>query len=267
MTQSKPNAEDRTRSEWTGGSYPAVGRQFLTMAARLVDAAGVGPGARVLDVACGTGNVALTAHRRGATVTGVDITPSMLELARERAAVIDAAVDWREGDAADLPFEDDAFEVTLSCLGHMFAADQDAAATELARVTESGGRVAFTAWTPRSGIAAMMGALSEHLPPQPDPSPPPVRWGDPDVVRGRFGDRVEDLSFETGVVNYPALSPAHFWAGMTTDSGPIIAALGEVEDGAREVVDAAVVGALGEYFSDAENAVELEYLLVTATVL
>jgi SAM-dependent methyltransferase len=232
------------------------------MTARLVDAADVEPRDRVLDVACGTGNVALTADRRGARVTGVDITPAMLGEARRRAAVIDADVDWREGDGAALPFEDDAFDRTLSCLGHMFVPDANAAGTELVRVTRPGGCLAYTSWTPESGIAAMMKTILEYLPPQPDPSPPPFLWGDPDAVRDRFGNRVEELRFETEVVRYPALSPAHFWESMTTDSGAIILMLENVAPTLRETV----IEALDPYFSDADNAVELEYRLVTATV-
>ena len=266
MTRTTPKPTDRIQEEWTIGSYSTLARTFLAMAAELVDAAGVGPRDRVLDVACGTGNVALTAHRRGADVTGVDITPAMLDAARERAAVIDADVDWEAGDATALPFEDDAFDATLSCLGHMFAADADAAATELVRVTRPGGRIAYTSWTPQSAIAAVMKVLSEHLPPQPDSPPPPFLWGDPDTVRDRFGDRVEDLQFETGTVRYPALSPAHFWEGMTTDSGAILLAVEEVAESETPALWDAEAEALAPYFADDDNAVELEYQFVTGTV-
>ena len=189
----------------------------------------------------------------------------MLDMAGEQAAVIDADIEWREGDAAALQFEDDAFDVTLSCLGHMFAPDADAAATELVRVTRPGGRIAFTAWSPTSGIAAMMKTLAEHLPPQPDASPPPFLWGDSDTVRDRFGDRVEDLTFETGFVRYPALSPAHFWESMVTDSGPILLALEAIEEEDVARLREEEIESLDPYFSDADNAIELEYRLVTAT--
>ena len=266
MTKSTPNSKEQTQKEWSLGAYPILAHTFLPLAARVVDAAGVGPGDRVLDVACGTGNVALTAFRRGANVTGVDITPVMLDMAREQARVIDANIDWREGDAAALPFGDDAFDVTLSCLGHMFAPDAEATATELVRVTSTGGRVAFTSWTPESAIAAMMKVLSDFLPPEPDPSPPPVLWGDPDTVRDRFRERVEALRFETDVVRYPAVSPAHFWESMTTDSGPIIVALESVDERKAADLREQVIKALAPSFSDADNAVELEYRLVRATI-
>ncbi|WP_232685804.1 class I SAM-dependent methyltransferase [Halobacterium zhouii] len=266
MTQPTPKPTEQIQKEWTVGSYPTLARTFLPMASRLVDAAGVGPQDRVLDVACGTGNVALTAFRRGADVTGVDITPAMLDGARERAAVIDADVDWEAGDATALPFGDDAFDATLSCLGHMFADDADAAATELVRVTRPGGRIAFTSWTPESGIAAMMQTLSTYLPPRPDSPPPPFLWGDPDTVRSRFGDRVEDLRFETGTVRYPALSPGHFWESMTSDSGAIRLAVEEVAESETAALWEEQSETLAPYFSDDDNAVELEYRLVTGTV-
>jgi SAM-dependent methyltransferase len=257
---------ERTKQEWTLGAYPNLAAIFMPIAARLVDTAAIGPDDTVLDVACGTGNVALTASRRGADVTGIDITPAMLEHARERAAVIDADVDWQEADAAALPFEDDAFDATLSCLGHMFVPDTDAAGSELLRVTKPGGRIAYTSWTPDSGIAAMMRVLSEYVPPEPDPSPPPFLWGDPDTVRDRFGEHVEDIEFETATVMYPALSPADFWHAMTTDSGGVMLAVDAVPETKRDAMQEAMIVALEPYYVEAENAITLEYLLVTATV-
>lgn len=137
MPSASADIIEQTQQEWTLGSYPNLAAVFMPIAARLVDAAAVGPNDRVLDVACGTGNVALTASRRGADVTGVDITPAMLEEAREQAAVTGADIKWQEGDAAALPFRDDTFDVTLSCLGHMFVPDPDAAGSELVRVTRT----------------------------------------------------------------------------------------------------------------------------------
>lgn len=266
MPSASADIIEQTQQEWTLGSYPNLAAVFMPIAARLVDAAAVGPNDRVLDVACGTGNVALTASRRGADVTGVDITPAMLEEAREQAAVTGADIKWQEGDAAALPFRDDTFDVTLSCLGHMFVPDPDAAGSELVRVTRPGGRIAYTSWTLDSGVAAMMRALSEYVPPEPEPSLPPVLWGDPETVRERFGDRIEDISFETATVMYPALSPTHFWHTMTTDSGAIMLAVEAVPEAARDVMHEAIVAALEPYYSEADNAIELEYQLVTATV-
>ena len=266
MSPAPADLIERTRREWTLGAYPNLAAVFMPIAAKLVDAAGVGRDDTVLDVACGTGNVALTASLRGAHVTGIDITPAMIEEARKRATVLGVEVDWQEGDAAALPFEDDTFDVTLSCLGHMFVPDADAAGSELVRVTRPGGRVAFTSWTPESGIAAMMRVLGEYVPPEPEPSPPPVLWGNPETVRERFGDRIEDIDFETATVMYPALSPADFWNAMTTDSGGIMLATDAVPDADRDAMHEAVRTALEPYFSETDNAMSLEYLIATATV-
>lgn len=260
------SSKEQVKQVWTLGSYPDVGRNFLSMAAHLVGAAGVGSGDRVLDVACGTGNVAITAARRGARVAGLDITPAMLADARENAAVAGAEdIDWREGDATDLPFADDAFDATLSCVGHMFADPPEAAAEELLRVTRPGGRVAFTSWTPTSVVPAMAEVLRAYLPSDPD-GEPPFEWGDPDAVRERLGDGVNGTSFETGTVHQPEMSPAHFWEGARTLSGMFIVALEAVDDEDLPALRDEMVGAVEPYFDDGRNAVAMEYRLTTARV-
>lgn len=259
-------SEDRIRKIWTVGSYPEIGRDFLTMAADLVDAAGVGADDEVLDVACGTGNVAITAARRGARVTGLDITPEMLDSARENAALAGVeGVDWQHGDAADLPFAADAFDVTLSCVGHMFAQPPDEAAEELLRVTRPGGRIAFTSWTPTSVVPAMAKVLQAYLPPNPDAPDPPFLWGDDEVVRERLGDAV-DVAFTTGTVDQPAMSPEHLWEYVRTHSGLFIVALETVDEDDRPALDADMVEAITPYFDDDRNTVSLEYRLTTARV-
>lgn len=262
-----PDPTERARHVWSIGSYADIAPNFLSMAAHLVDAAGVAEDDGVLDVACGTGNVAITAARRGARVTGVDITPSLLEAARENAATAGFEdVDWREGDAADLPFPDDAFDVTLSCVGHVFAEPPDAVARELLRVTRPGGRIAFTSWTPESVVPAMGAAFQPYLPADPDPTPPPVAWGDPDVVTDRLGDGVDDLAFETGTVLQPTMSAAHFWEVALRDSGMFIVAVERVEETDRQTLRRDVIEAINRYFDDDENAVRMEYRLTTATI-
>lgn len=261
------SSKEHVRRVWTLGSYPEIGRNFLTMAAHLVDAAGVGPADRVLDVACGTGNVAITAARRGADATALDITPAMLEDARENAALAGVeGIEWREGDAAAMPFDDDAFGVTLSCVGHMFARPPDAAAAEQLRVTREGGRIAFTSWTPRSVVPAMAAVVRSYLPPDPDAPAPPDAWGDPDVVADRLGDGVTDLAFETGTVDQQTLSPAHFWEGACTLSGLFIVALESVDEEDLPSLRAEMIEVIEPFFDDGTNVVSMEYRLTTATV-
>lgn len=260
-------SKEHVKRVWTVGSYPDIGETFLSMAAHLVDAAGVDADDRVLDVACGTGNVAITAARRGATATGLDITPAMLEDARENATLAGVeAVDWEEGDATDLPFADDAFDVTLSCVGHMFANPPEAAATELLRVTRPGGRIAFTSWTPTSVVPAMAMKLQEYLPPDPDASPPPFLWGDPDIVRERLDGGVSDLAFETGTVDQLSLSPAHVWETVQSQSGLFIVALENVAEDDLPALSEDMIEVIDEYFDERQNAMTMEYRLTKATV-
>lgn len=258
---------ERARRVWSIGSYGTIATQFLPMAAHLVRVAGVGAGDRVLDVGCGTGNVAITAGRRGAEVTGLDVTPAMLEAARENATIVGLQnLDWQEGDAADLPVPDDAFDVTLSCVGHVFAEPPEAAARELLRVTRPGGRVAFTSWTPESVVPAVAAVVGEYHPPEPEPSPPPFAWGDPDVAAERLGDGVDDVASETGTVRYNVVSAEHYWTGATEESGLFIVALEAVDEADTPTLRRDAVETIGRYFDDGENAVSIEYRITTATV-
>lgn len=237
------------------------------MAAHLVETADVNASDAVLDVGCGTGNVSITAARRGASVTGLDIVPAMLDDARENAAIAGVGgIDWREGTATDLPFADGEFDVTLSCLGHMFAEPPDQAGRELLRVTRPGGRIVFTAWTPSGPVPAMGAVLNEYLPPDPDPSEPPFLWGDPDAVRERLGAGVEDLEFETGSVLTPVLSPGHYWEKARTESGLFIAALDAIDEADHPALRDEMIETVEQFFDDTQNAVSMNYCLTSATV-
>jgi SAM-dependent methyltransferase len=191
-------------------------------AASLVRHARVTPGARVLDVGCGTGVVAVTAARQGARVTGLDLTPELLERARENARIAEVEIDWHEGDAETLPFEDRAFDVVLSQFGHIFAPRPDVVTSEMLRVLKPGGTIAFSTWPPELGMGSMFAMISRYMPPPPIETPPPTLWGDPNVVRQRLGDAVKDLVFARGTMLVPALSPQHNRERSEQTAGPII---------------------------------------------
>lgn len=261
------SSKEHIQRVWTAGSYPDIGETFLSMAAHLVEAARVEADQRVLDVGCGTGNVAISAARRGASVTGLDITPAMLEDARENAALAGTeGIEWEEGDATNLPFDDDTFDLSLSCVGHIFAQPPDTAASELIRVTRPGGRIAFTSWTPPSAVPALAKVLQEYLPPDPDGPPPPFMWGDPDVVSERLGEQVSDLRFETGEIKQPALSPAHVWDRVRAQSGLFIVALENVDEDDRPALRKDMIEAIEDYFDDSHNALTMEYRLSSGMV-
>jgi SAM-dependent methyltransferase len=190
-------------------------------AARLVRFAGVKHGQRVLDVACGTGVVAVTAARLGAHVTGADLTPALLEQARESAAIAGVDVEWREADVEQLPFKDHQFDVVLSQFGHIFAPRPIIAIHEMLRVLKPGGTIAFSTWPPEHFVGRSMMLSARYLPPPPEGVAPPPMWGDPAVVRERLGSLVRDLTFDRDVLLAPALSPQHARTVLERTSGPM----------------------------------------------
>jgi SAM-dependent methyltransferase len=191
-------------------------------AGRLVRLADIRPGDRVLDVACGTGVVAVTAARRGATVTGLDLTPQLLDVARDNAQTAGVDVDWHEGDAERLPFPADGFDVVVSQFGHIFAPQPDVALGEMLRVLKPGGTIAFSTWPPELFVGRLFAVTSKYMPPLPAGVAPPPLWGDPNVVRERLGDRVRDLRFDRETMVVPALSVQHQRESLERSAGPVI---------------------------------------------
>ncbi|MGH7737350.1 MAG: class I SAM-dependent methyltransferase [Candidatus Tyrphobacter sp.] len=234
-------------------------------AAQLVRRAGVRSGQRVLDVACGTGVVALTAARLGANVTGLDLTPELLERARENAAIAQTSIEFLEGDAEALPFGDGAFDVVLSQFGHIFAPRPDVALSEMLRVLRPGGTVAFSTWPPHTFVGRTFTLLSRYLPPPPKGVVSPALWGEPDVVGKRFDGRVTDVVFDTAIVLVGALSPQHHELSQERTIGPVVTLVEKLttSDPATLVQFRKEYEAVcAEYFF--ENAVALSFLVTRA---
>lgn len=189
-------------------------------AARLVDFAGVRAGQEVLDVACGTGVVAVTAARLGARVRGLDLSPVLIEDARRNAEILGAPIAFVEGDVEALPYADGSFDVVLSQFGHMFAPRPDVAVREMLRVLKPGGRIAFSTWPPELMIGQVFALVARYLPPPEGVAPPPA-WGDPGVVRERLGTAVTQLEFDRDELSFPALSPQHYRALMELTAAPV----------------------------------------------
>jgi SAM-dependent methyltransferase len=181
---------------WAAGDFPAIAPNIQEASDVVVDRLGVEPGQTVLDVATGSGNAAIPAAQRGARVVGLDQVPELLDAARARAAEAGVEIEWVEGDAEALPFDDGAFDRVSSVFGTMFAPRHQQAADELVRVTRAGGRIAVAAWTPTSLNGEMFKTLGAHLPPPPPELKPPVLWGDEEHVRDLFSSPGLELSFE-----------------------------------------------------------------------
>jgi SAM-dependent methyltransferase len=181
----------RHRAMWASGDYPSMVETFLLpLGPRLVEACGIEAGARVLDVAAGTGNAAVAAAQRGAQVTASDLTPELFDAGRRRADEAGVTLDWVEADAEHLPFDDASFDVVLSCIGVMFAPHHQAAADELVRVLRPGGTLGLLSWTPEGTIGALFRTMAPYAPPPPPGAQPPPLWGSEEHLRGLLGDRV-----------------------------------------------------------------------------
>jgi SAM-dependent methyltransferase len=234
-------------------------------AARLVKRSGIRTGDRVLDVACGTGVVALTAARLGARVTGLDLTPELLERARENSRTAEVEIDWREGDVEKLPFDDAVFDAVVSQFGHIFAPRPDVAVAEMLRVLKPGGTIAFSTWPPELFVGRAFTLVARYMPPLPPGVSPPPQWGDPNIVRERLGAGVNDIVFDRALMLVPALSPQHLRSFTERTAGPIVKLVESLASSDpsklatfRREYDALVA----EYFE--ENTVRQDYLITRA---
>jgi len=254
------------RAGWTHFAPLAI--QTTVPAAQLVRYAGIRSGQHVLDVGCGTGVVAVTAARLGATVTGLDLTPELLSVARENARTAEVSVDFHEGDAEALPFDASAFDAVVSQFGHIFAPRPDVTIGEMLRVLKPGGVIAFATWPPEIFIGRVFGLTARYMPPPPPGVSPPPQWGDPTIVRERLGDRVRDLRFDRRDMMMPALSPRHVREIFEKTAGPVIK-LVEMLSAADPVKLSAyrseLEGLVAEYFD--ENMIRQGYLLTRAVKL
>jgi ubiquinone/menaquinone biosynthesis C-methylase UbiE len=214
------------RTTWATGDYDAMMRQerLYGVGERLVARLGVSPGDTVLDVCCGTGNVAIPAAQAGAEVTGLDLTPSMLRVAQRRAREVGVTVDWVEGDVEELPFDDATFDVVTSAFGCMFAPRHQVAAGELARVLRPGGSLGICSWTPEGAIGDFFRTVGAHLPPLPDVVDPPPLWGMEEHVRQLFRGTGLELGFtrETWEIAHDSADAAV--ECYTTAFGPVVEA-------------------------------------------
>jgi SAM-dependent methyltransferase len=188
--------KDRQRQTWAAGDWPAIAPSIQPAADVVVAEVGVAPDQDVLDVATGNGNAAITAAQLGARVTGLDLVPELLANARERADEAGVNVDWVEGDADRLPFNDRSFDRVTSIFGVIFTFDHSRAAAELVRVARPGAVIGVTGWTREGMFGKLVEAVSSYLPERPAPQQDPHGWGDEENVRALFAAPGVEVRFE-----------------------------------------------------------------------
>jgi ubiquinone/menaquinone biosynthesis C-methylase UbiE len=202
---------------------------------------------------------------KGAKVTGVDFTPELLSQAKAESTLAKVDdIEWKEGNAENLPFEDESFDVVLSSFGHMFAQNPEVAIKEMLRVLKRDGRVAFATWPAELVNGKLSGVMARHIPSTPnDPQPSPMQWGIPSIVQMRLGPDVKDIHFERRFVSIPILSPNHYWKMASSKSGPLIQAIQTLKDPQKvESLKKDVLQAIAPYTQD--NMLRLDYLITMA---
>jgi SAM-dependent methyltransferase len=202
------------RAAWMAGDFGEIARNSVAAAEAFVGRLRIPAGARVLDIACGSGNVSIPLARQGAEVTGVDIAPNLLAQARERAAAENLAAEFDEGDAEQLPYADASFDAAVSMFGAMFAPRPEAVVSEVARILRPGGLLAMANWNPTSFTAQLFKVSSNHVAP-PTGLAPPIMWGDEATVRERLAPSFLNIKTELMAIDFdlpydPAGSVAYF---------------------------------------------------------
>ncbi len=266
------NSNPSIRERWALGDYRSIGKIISPVSAKLVRLVNVKPVDSVLDVACGFGNTAITASRAGAKVTGIDITPELLVQAKEEESIAKVSrINWREGNAESLPFEDESFDIVLSTFGHMFALNQKATANEMQRVLKKGGRIGFATWSPELAWGRMYETISKYVPTAQNNRSialpvSPMQWGIPSKIQELLCD-VKNIFFERDTIEYPILSPNHYWQEMATKSGSMIQLIQALEKENKmekiELIRQDYLKTLEPYIHD--NIVRLGYLMTIAT--
>jgi ubiquinone/menaquinone biosynthesis C-methylase UbiE len=191
LTSEMETLKSKLHKVWTAGDFGQIAKSYESGAREFIERLNLQKGMKVLDVACGAGNLSLPAARAGADVTGVDIAEYLIEQARKNAANENLKVRFDVGDAEDLPYEDASFDAVVTMFGAMFAPRPEIVAAELKRVCRSGGTIAMANWTPTGFTGQMFKLTGKHVPPPNMPSP--VLWGDEAAVNERFKNEVADL--------------------------------------------------------------------------
>lgn len=261
----------RSKATWMAGNYAKWAACLEPEARNFVARLEVTPGLRVLDVACGTGNVSLPAARLGANVVGVDIATTSLEYGRQRARDegLDAkstfSVRFEEGDVEQLPFEDGLFDLVTSFFGVIYAPRQERAAAELIRVCKPGGRIALANWTAQGLTAELFAATGKFFPPAPNGPPSPLLWGDEAVMRERFGAHASELQFTPRTLTFEfPFGPSEVVDFFRQYNGPTVRAFEQLKSADQDALrrDLTAVWTNYNHATDGTTRASADYLEV-----
>jgi ubiquinone/menaquinone biosynthesis C-methylase UbiE len=257
------------RSTWMAGDFGVVAKTIAGAGDEFIASLDIPAGARVLDIACGTGNTAIPLARRGCIVTGVDIAPNLLEQARARATAEGLAITFDEGDAEALPYGDAVFDAVTTMFGAMFAPRPELVACEMARVLRPGGLLAMGNWNPGGFTGAMFRTGSKHVPPPPGIAPP-VLWGDEDTVRQRLDSYFTNIQTELIPIDFDLpTSPAGAVDFFRTYFGPTKVAFSRLDDAGQKVMAEDLVALWSSANiapdPDSHTLIRNQYLQITAT--
>jgi len=263
------NIKAAHKATWSSGDFGQIARSVEEFAGEFMSRLPLKPGLRVLDAACGTGNLALLAARCGCHVCGVDIAPNLIAQARNRAAAEKLPIQFLEGDAEALPYGDAEFDLAVSSFGVMFAPRPNLVASELHRVTKPGGTIALASWTLEGFIGEMFKVFKKHLPPPPAGIPSPMEWGREETVRARLAEGFTNVRLTRRIarMRYP-IPPAETVEFFRKYYGPTLKAFASLEAPAQAALQRELVElqtSHNQSTTSGATEVAAEYLEVIAT--
>ncbi|MGT2438129.1 class I SAM-dependent methyltransferase [Bradyrhizobium betae] len=253
--------KQRQQGAWSSGDYAVVGTTLQIVGEQLCEALDLRAGSKVLDVAAGNGNATLAAARRWCDVTSTDYVPALLRRGQERAAADHLTVQFREADAEALPFADASYDVVVSTFGVMFTPDQDKAASELARVCKSGGKIGLANWTPQGFIGQLFKTIGKHVAP-PAGVKSPALWGTQARLEEMFITKASEISAEPRMFVFRYRSPEHWLDVFKSYYGPMLKAFAALDETAQAALRHDLMTLLGEFnhADDGTVVVHSEYL-------
>lgn len=266
MTAEMDALKSRLKATWMSGDYGHFATYLEPGALDFLKGLELTPGTRMLDVACGAGQIAIPAAKAGVDVTGIDIATNLVEQARARARSEGLNARFDEGDAEMLPYDDASFDVVVSLIGAMFAPRPELVAAELKRVCRPGGRIVMANWTPEGHVGQMFKIIGRHVPPPPLMAPP-MKWGDEATVRERLQEGTSEVHVRRRLypMRYP-FRPADVVNLFCTEYGPTVRAIAALDPEKQAALraDLEQLWTTNNKASDGTTDVQSEYLEVMA---